>query len=258
MGPWSRLAYFYIGILCISLACLKPSELFIGEPIPLLEAFSIKWYCQLGIFIITCFILWTCIALPGIVPNMTYLQDKPAGMLLFTSYTGNSWLLTSALHLSAVIAPFLPAGHAIHMIHKSLQFPALSSATITFLVFNLVLAPILLFSNEFDKATKKNLLIFMRSYRVVQVHVFILPYVAVDVLLGPKGLFTERDLWYALAFNTAYALFYVLVLDRVGLGWYHLFFTPRSPLCVVTWTFFFALCFANFRIWNEVIQWMIE
>ncbi len=59
-------------------------------------------------------------------------------------------------------------------------------------------------------------------------------------------------LWCAMLVGVIYALFYLLVLDRLGVHLYPIF-SPRTHWCAVAYSVFVGLYFGAFRGWNAII-----
>jgi len=279
VGPWCRLAPLYIICMCLAVATMQPDHI-LPDPNQTNtlnhNAYSIEWCCHLLIFGTVWYILWSMCTTSNIMPG---LISKPLGLTILSFYTMQSWCMIGIIHTVAVVYPFVNEDSEyaswLNTIHHMLQFPVLASATCTSVVFNLAVIPAIMFSNMFNQDIKKQLIDLVCDHRVIQVHVMNLPYAFMGAFLssswsrslgenlGDDSYFTFRsftfeDVWFGLVLTVGYALFYVLLLDRMGLGWYHVLFSPRVWYCVGTWTIFFGFYCGNFLLWNKVVDWLVQ
>eukprot|EP00956_Cyclotella_meneghiniana_P042242 scaffold248397_cov82-Cyclotella_meneghiniana.AAC.2 len=124
-------------------------------------------------------------------------------------------------------------------INHAMRFPAIASASITFLIWNVVLFPII-YNYGFDSKEKKaNFLKFNCAFRMVQQHVCNIIYAVMNTIVSvtindnnDNGdnrpvLFQTDDLWRGAASIFLYGIFYLLVLDRIGVHIYPVF-SPRT------------------------------
>jgi hypothetical protein len=206
------------------------------------EEFSTPWYISLSTFLVMVGIFaYICIFFsPGVV----------------MTYTIQSWIMNFTRHGVNIAAPFLVDGHILLRINGILRLPALITASVTYTVWNFCLVPFLFL--QFDKKQKKkDFLLWNFSFRLVQLHgcniIYAITNTAIigsDTSVPP---FDFNDLWYALAIGTGYAIFYILILDRLGLHLYPLF-SPRWRFSGIAW-FMLILCYVSlYWVWNHIIE----
>jgi hypothetical protein len=217
---------------------------------------------------------------------LTWVLTRHAKGLIVT-FTMISWALNAMRHgLNALssIAVFLLLNHhhpcwsswllsSLLKFNHIIRFPALISASIVFCVWNFVLMPFIYFLIP-TRHQRIEFLQFSFSYRMVQVHIFNLMYSITSTIVtgeqrqghrggGGPGLlrqpaldeatFQYEDLWYALSFGIFYGLFYVFVLDRLGVHLYPVF-SPRNKYFVLTWICQIGICVALYWFWNYVLR----
>ena len=141
-------------------------------------------------------------------------------------------------------------------INHMLRFPALASASITFVVWNVVLFP-LIYNYAFDKEEKRlNFLRFNCNFRMVQQHMCNIIYAVLNAVVSMKESgsgrpiqFDHDDLWRGAASIFLYGIFYIAILDRIGVHIYPVF-SPRTNFVIVTWCTVLLLVFGAYEFWN--------
>lgn len=216
---------------------------------------------------------------------LTWVLTRHAKGLIVT-FTMISWALNAMRHgLNALssVAVFLLLNHhhpcwsswllsSLLKFNHIIRFPALISASIVFCVWNFVLMPYIYILIP-TRHQRSEFLQFSFSYRMVQVHIFNLMYSITSTIItgeqrqGQRGggepglrqpahdeaIFQYEDLWYALSFGVLYGLFYVFVLDRLGVHLYPVF-SPRNKYFVLTWICHTGICVAFYWFWNYVLR----
>jgi hypothetical protein len=172
-------------------------------------------------------------------------------------FTILSWNMNALRHGINALAPFLTDHHALLKMNHILRFPALVSATITSLIWNLALFPYLFVFLMNTRQKKDNFAAWNTKFCLVQYHVCNVFYAVLNTMVtgnrSTPPLFDEEDLWYGLAYGLACSHFYVLVMDRVGVHLYPIF-SPRSKFVAVAWGTGFFLFYGAFLFWNHVIS----
>jgi hypothetical protein len=239
-GPWFVLAPYYLALFGFLVAYFKPASFDFPVRLSALNSFWHYFDCA-------------C-ALNGIVVLVLILrQIGPAPLV---TYTMISWSILTVHNVLSASLPYLPGlVPLLGPLREFLRFPALVAATITFVIWNAVLAPIFYFKFMKTAAAKAGFLTWILSPIMFEIHVFNYP-IAVLSTLGDDS--TRRpleypDLWCALAVAFCYSLFYLLVLDRLGVHLYPVF-SPRTKLCIVFWSAIFVLYYVTFRFWNAAIE----
>lgn len=182
---------------------------------------------------------------------------------VFSTYTGWAWhLLTlralmscTASALRATLGPQSAATSATGYTAEVLRFPALANASTTFAVWNAVLLPLFAFLHK-DRVKRSQFLAWNSSFGMVNVHVLNLPLALAVTALGgiEAGVrpLLNIDLWWAAALTLLYGLFYLLVLDRLGIHLYPIL-SPRSHACVIVYSLILALMYGCWRGWNTAL-----
>ena len=178
------------------------------------------------------------------------------------TYTFLSWMMNCVRFGFNVAAPFLSDHHIILQLNCLLRFPALMTATVTFMIWNFALLPYI-YLNVLD--TKEKELEFTKSnvsFGMVQQHVCNIVLAVSNTIVSCRSqrmidnndgnAFDFNDLWNGLAYAILYGLFYNLVLDRVGVHIYPIF-SPRTNYSIITWVVVLLIFLAFFQFWNFLI-----
>ena len=246
VGPWSPLAPTFLCAAVLTACAFKPVSL--GSDGPAAPALGSTWWWIHG-----------CVGLWGVAINVHMVQRYTAAPV-FATYTGWAWhLLTlrallscTASALRATLGPDSVASYATGYVAEVLRFPALVNASTTFAVWNAVLLPLFAFMHS-DREKRSQFLAWNNSFGMVNVHILNLPLALAVTALGgiEAGVrpLLHIDLWYAYAVSLVYGLFYLLVLDRLGVHLYPIL-SPRSHACVVVYGLILALMYGCWRGWN--------
>lgn len=103
-----------------------------------------------------------------------------------------------------------------------------------------------------DATARKKFGIFNRSFPLLNLHLFNLPLCAIEFMACGRCL-TFFDLWVALAVAFVYMMFYLNVLDRLGLHFY-IVFTPRTVYCVIPYAMILLFYWGLYNGWNHVLS----
>ena len=205
------------------------------------EAFSTFWFYNCINF------LW----MAGVLAA-SLIQSK-AGVSIIMTYTVQSWIVITARHGLTALAPFLPKGHSLLFLNEFLRFHSLITATVTFVVWNFMIAPVIYFKFMETPKKKQGFLTFMLSFRLVQLHGFNIVFAVLNsVIISPRK-FTSLDLWVSMSYAVVYSLFYLCILDRLGIHLYPVF-SPRSKYFTITWTFAYGCYVIGYYFWNKVVD----
>lgn len=245
VGPWSKTAVPTILLLVFAVAYHTPFEDQFDihvESYP--PAFSNYWWYNILGFILMLAVLARC------------LSAAHVGIL--GSFTLMSWNMNALRHGCNALIPFLSDEHVVLKVNHVLRFPALLSATITFVIWNFALAPYFYFKVMPTKEKKDGFAVWNTRFNMIQFHVCNMFYSVLNTVVtgsnrnGSPPLFDKEDLWYAFAYGLSYALFYVLVMDRLGLHLYPIF-SPRLKYFVVAWGAAASLFGGVYLFWNHLI-----
>lgn len=244
IGRWSKLAIPTLGLVASVLLYHRPTgdypDIYVSS-YPTL--FSNLWWYNIIAFL--------CMA--GIVAYILIYRTKGA----IVTFTLLSWGTNMLRHGINFLVPFLHDNHALLRLNHMMRFPALVSASITCAIWNLVLLPYVYnFAFEDSKEKKANFVKFNFNPRMVQLHVCNIIYAIMNTVVTMRVkdtsdpiLFELDDLWYGATYTFLYGLFYLMVLDRIGVHIYPVF-SPRSNFVAITWCTVFSLTFGFYRFWN--------
>ena len=246
VGPWSKhsLPTLVLLTLVICYYCPTGDQLDTQVSSYPVAFSSYWWYNVLAFSFMSGMISWTI------------LRSSIGIMVAFTIL---SWNMNTVRHGINVLAPFLYDHHVLLKLNHVLRFPALVSASLTFVVWNAVLFPYTYFFVLDTKEKKDNFCAWNFNVRMVQLHCCNIVYSVMNTMVTgtrdgmPPQLFDDEDLWYGLAYSLVYGLFYTLILDRVGIHLYPIF-SPRSNFVVVTWLLVFSLHYAAYLFWNYIMR----
>ena len=177
--------------------------------------------------------LWGVLCLVYASKNMSSFT----GFLI--SYTGWSWFTITARAGLSASASLLEASRPslatkLASLGSSLQFPALVSAFMTFIIWNFILFPIMYLKAVPSGEPRKKFLKFNFSFCMINFHIFNLPLATINIIYGGGvRLFTESDLWMAYLVVVLYSMLYIFVMDRLGIHFYPIF-CPRSATCAIS------------------------
>jgi len=239
IGPWSMPARIYMVALCVTIWRTKPQHFEFEPTFP--RPYSFSWYYNLITF------AWMTIVL-----NLTLCGR--AGLFVLSTYTIQSWTVLTIRHGLTALAPFLSNDkHILLQINELLRFQGIVTATVTFVIWNFVIAPVILYKFMDCPKKRRDFVSWMFSFRLVQVHGFNIVFAILNTIATGPRHFTFIDLWCAFIMALLYSLFYLLILDRLGIHLYPIF-SPRSYVSLVTWTIVFACYYGSFLLWNHVIE----
>jgi len=241
VGPWSKAACPSIILLTVTVVYHRPKEEhFHSEVASYPPVNSPYWWYNVFAFF---FMSGVCVQ-----------SAQNSSWAICVAFTLLSWNVNALRHGLHALAPFLSDRHPLLELDRLLRFPALMSATVTFLVWNFVLVPVIYLMMA-TREKRDNFAIWNTSFRLVQFHCCNIVYAVLNTMVTGtvEGVrpppFDAADLWYGLAYALSYSLFYVFALDRIGAHLYPVF-SPRSKYFPVTWGTAFGLIYASFLAWN--------
>jgi len=240
VGPWSKLAPIYISIIVAKLIYWMPpqSSFHLDDEISSTHPQQSQfWYYNVMAF------FWMSLIL------VVTIRKRGPGVVL--TYTIQSWTMLIIRHALSALAPFLPRNHTLLRVNELLRFPALATASITFVFWNFIIAPAIYYNFQPDR--RRKFLQFNFSFRLVQLHFFNILFAIMNTAIASSRKFCFVDLWCALAGAVGYALVYLLILDRIGVHLYPVF-SPRTLWSLLSWTALLGSYFAVFYFWNHIIS----
>lgn len=247
VGPWSVSAFVYLTLMWYLIAvagCYLMGEDAQGwwaEPFETLEyppAWSYE--CMYNI-VATCWMIF--------VMYLVVIQG-PLGIRAWTTYTIQAWTTLTLRH--ALCAAVSLTGHPkLVVAAELLRFPAACSTTVTFFIWNFVVAPIVYLVGMETPERKQLFLRFNFSFRLVQIHVFNIGFCLANIYwASPPRSLAASDLYLAALSIAVYMMWYLLILDRVGVHFYFIF-SPRLNATpqIAVWTVLLATYLAAFALW---------
>lgn len=214
IGPWKPIAPVILVIISAFIIQSRPKRFFYDSPATLISHYpelnSPYWWYNIAAFtFMTYMIVWV-------------IRNRTKGVVV--TYTIISWNMNALRHGINAVAPFLYDHHLLLQINRILRFPALVSASITFVIWNTILLPYIYLLVLETKEKRFNFTQWNFSFRMVQKHVCNVIYATLNCIVacrsedmvksGIAQMFHDEDFWYALTNIYLYGLFYTLVLDR--------------------------------------------
>lgn len=247
-GPWNIFVCLYLFLIayCISFFIIyhwfNNSEIQSSQQsnneYEYYPIYSIQWYISCCGFAWTIFVT-TSIAIQG------------SGIASLGTYTVQTWMLIVFRYGLSVIVPWVPS---MVTLLEYLRLPMLAQSTITFITWNFMLAPLIFFHME-TKAKKRAFIKVMTNFRMTQLHIIHMILATIHgIYLTPCRILTvQDDLCIAAIIALQYVLFYLFILDRLGIHLY-LIFSPRTKLALLTWTITILSYSGCFLFWRYIIQ----
>lgn len=191
--------------------------------------------------------LWT------IFVNLTVLRG-PAGAKAWATFTMWAWSTLTIRYGLSVLAPIMSKGGIALDILEYTRFPTLIMASVTFGMWNFVVGPFIYFFGMKTPEMKASFLKVFTSFRLTQLHVFnIVLAIGNCVVASPSRSLGFGDFITGILIAVIYFLFYLLVLDRIGVHLYPVF-SPRTNWLILPWSFMIASFIGGFYFWNGVLS----
>jgi len=242
VGPWSVSSIIALPLILLGAmwsttstrrptAAAYPSFAFCTSAYP--PAFSWFWLYNV---IVTC---WMAFVLGRNIRHEGWAMP-------YTTFTVWSWTMLLLRHaLTALAALPIPLFYdevdttrygfrVISQLAECLRCPALLNSVVVFVVWNLVLAPGIYLTLE-TTTKRKQFIRWLFQFNLINQHFLSLPLAITSAIVSAPRQFTDADLWCGLASVVSYLLFYILVLDRLGVHLYPIF-SPRSKYCALVWS----------------------
>lgn len=248
VGPWNYFAMLYLAVILYMLALgatwtqlHKPAGGWLNEfqPVEPYKVFTNSWYYNFFTYIWMVYVAW-------------HVWKKGAlGGSAWISYTLQSWTVITVRHGLCALAPFSPP--FVTILAEVLRFPALITASVTFFIWNFILAPVLLLGFIKDNEKRRQFLGYFTNFRLTQLHVFNIVFaVANGAFVYPIRQLHMGDFFIAAAMAILYMIWYYFVLDRFGVHLYPIF-SPRSLLVILSWNLLVASYFGGYWFWKTVL-----
>jgi len=250
VGPWQPYAPVVLALFTFATPILVnwlvdektylPTPHFNEDAYP--EYLSAWWFYNLFCFV------W----ITGI--SLTVLRG-PAGIRAWATYSMWTWTILHLRHGLVVVSPWLKRSNFILVSVLELsRFPMLLMCTMTFVVWNFILMPVIYFFFMDDERKRKTFLSYFTSFRLTQIHVFNLLFAYVNgVIVSPQRLLNFSDFLTCWTITVLYIMWYLLVLDRVGVHLYPIF-SPRNPWMIAVWILLVAAHVAGFFAWDSILK----
>jgi len=199
------------------------------------QSFTTSWYMNVLTFLWMMFICWNCMFV------------SPMGKAAWISFTLWSWTTVTVRTGLLVISPWVPS---VRLVAEILRFPGLLSATITTLVWNLILFPAIMIFYIQNNEQRKQWVRYFTNFRLTQLHVFNLLFAYLTaVFLGPVRPLHLGDLAASISMVSLYMVFYLCILDRLGIHLYPIF-SPRTLLCIPSFLVVIGTCIGGYNFWK--------
>ena len=249
VGPWSLVAKLYMAAIIYMLALgtsyvyiHTPSKGWMQEFNQLNEpytAFTASWIYNLSVFVWMIYVAYSI------------MFSSPMAVAAWITYTVQSWTIITLRHGLSVFAPFFPS---LTLVSEILRFPSLISASVTFFVWNFLLAPVILIFLVKDGEQRKRFLAYFTNFRLTQLHVFNIFFAVINgVYAKPIRPLHLGDLCIGGLLMVGYMFWYYFVLDRFGVHLYPIF-SPRTPYVVFAWSLVIMAYAGGFLIWQAILE----
>jgi hypothetical protein len=248
IGPWSHLAPGMLFLMVYAAVCGNVAALNRGLS-GVIDDNSKQHYPDIGTpwwwYNILCFVWISAVSLTVIV--------GPAGYRPWATYSMWTWSILQLRHFLSALAPWLSSDSFLFKVLELTRYPMLIMCSTTFVVWNLILMPFIYFFFMKDEEKRRNFLLYFTRFRLVQIHFFNIVFAYLNAFrASPLRPLALADFMAAWTIAVLYMLWYLLVLDRVGVHIYPIF-SPRSPWLMVTWPFLVAVYVLGFHGWNAMV-----
>jgi len=165
-----------------------------------------------------------------------------------------TWTILNIRYGLAVVYPFLNQSNSLLIsILELSRLPMLLMCTMTFVVWNFILMPIIYFFMD-DEQKRKKFLSYFTSFRLIQIHVFNLAFAYFNGnVVSPQRLLKFADFLTSWIIVVVYILWYLLVLDRLGVHLYPIF-SPRNSWMIAVWIRLVIIHVAGFLVWKSILK----
>lgn len=260
VGPWSSVAILYLGMIlavCSGTAfrVWQHRDYYLQQYLPeLLEVH----YSPPG----TAQFAYNALASVWMAGIAVWVARGPRGLYVWSTYTVQSWTLLAVRHALCALAGAAASSGSYHHHHRWIvllaelvRFPSACSATITFAVWNFAVQPALYYYLQ-DPLKRRNFVKFCWSFRLVNLHVGNIAFATLNALwASPPRNLHFLDFYWAFGSVVVYMLFYLLVLDRLGVHLYPVFSPRASGLIVIAaWTTLLLLYGGTFHLWRHAMM----
>jgi hypothetical protein len=175
---------------------------------------------------------------------------SPLSAAAWMSFTLWSWTIVTIRHGLCVVAPFWSS---VRFLTEVLRFPALLSASITTVIWNLVLFPAIVIFFLKDPQERRTFIGYFTNFRLTQLHVFNILFAVVNgAYVAPKRPLHLGDMAVGAILLVVYVGWYYCILDRLGIHMYPIF-SPRTPLVILSWSLVVAACWGGYHFWKGVL-----
>jgi hypothetical protein len=210
----------------------------------------------------------------AVAAYMTYIcysiiAHSPLSYGAWITYTVQSWTLLLIRHLLYTLSGLFDSSttgnnNNFIVMAELIRFPCAVAHTMTFIVWNFVLVPYILFvALRNDKKKRHDFIRFCTNFRLFNLHGMNILFCVANVwyfngnAIGTSAIrtFEMADLYFSGISAFMYFTFYLCILDRIGIHLYPIF-SPRHSNAVVfiVWTSVILLYVATFQMWQYVIN----
>lgn len=183
--------------------------------------------------------------------NYVIISATPVSFAAWSTYTVQSWTLLWIRHGLCVLAPFYKWTRRWA---EYIRFPVACSVTITFVVWNFVLMPAIYRFGMKTPRAKRGFLKFCFGFRLSQLHIFNIIFCALNILwTSPPRPLETLDFLAAVGSVLVYIVWYLGVLDRVGIHFYPIFSPRHNGLVIASWTALLVAYGGTFCFWQRLL-----
>ena len=244
VGPWSPFASIYLVIITCTLVYgaiwwLPQETDYESQSNEAIIMSDSWWYYNVFGFAWMMYISYTVVLTVDLRPG------PPFSMW--------SWTMVMFRHGLAVLGPIVSPNTLLLSLLQYTHLASLTMATIVTFMWNFVIGPVIYVFFMKTPEKKAKFLGYFTSFRLVQIHVFLMLYAILNSMSTPSPKFDLRDLWMTMSITYAYMLLYLLVLDRIGVHLYPIF-SPRTHWCVVIWSGIWCLLVLIYWMWKRLLE----
>jgi hypothetical protein len=189
----------------------------------------------------------------------TILLHSPLSYRAWITYTVQSWSLLTIRHILCALSCFDRTSTLI-ILAEIIRFPCAVAHTITFVVWNFIIAPyVVFFALRHDLEKRRKFIQFCTNFRLFNLHGLNILFCIINVwLLNPTSSQLRRtlemtDLYIAGLSAILYFTWYLCILDRLGVHLYPIFSPRQSGVMIcATWTGAIILYLISFQFWSYI------
>jgi len=249
LGPWKLVVKVYLVFFYSAIIYLKPDNAAKALTPTYPAPYSKGWWYNVLVFVYMSVILYRIL-----------FATRGQALAILTTYTMQSWSYLTLRHGLTAISPWLHQSAesfkmSVFLLHfnEVLRFTSLVTATVTFVLWNFLLGPLIYFYIKTPER-RRAFTQFNCSFDMINVHFLNIVFaVLVNVTVSPNRMFRLEDIWFSMAIAAIYSCLYLFVLDRLGVHLYPIL-SPRSSIAVASVSLLFLMYYGCFIGWNRCMN----